>query len=108
MKKLLVASMILLAAFVTDSAACAAEPVQIDIRKFAFSPAEVTVPVGSTVIWTNDDETPHTVAANDHGFVSKALDTGDRYEHTFDQEGDVSYFCTVHPFMTGKIHVRKP
>jgi plastocyanin len=86
----------------------AAEPVTIDIAKFAFAPKEITVAPGTTVVWINHDETPHTVSAADHGFVSKALDTDDRYEHTFAEEGDVAYFCTVHPFMTGVVHVRKP
>jgi plastocyanin len=86
----------------------AAEPVTVDISKFAFAPKEVTVAPGTTVVWINHDETPHTVAASDHAFVSKALDTDDRYEHTFADEGDVAYFCTVHPFMTGVVHVRKP
>jgi plastocyanin len=86
----------------------AAEPVTIDIAKFAFGPKEVTIAPGTTVVWVNHDETPHTVAASDHSFVSKALDTDDRYEHTFAGEGDIPYFCTVHPFMTGVVHVRKP
>ncbi len=86
----------------------AAQPITIDIRKFAFEPKEVTIAPGTTVVWVNHDETPHTVAAVDHSFVSKALDTDDRYEHTFDDEGDIDYFCTVHPFMTGVVHVRKP
>ncbi len=86
----------------------AAEPVTVDIVKFAFTPKEITVAPGTTVVWINHDETPHTVAASDHGFASKALDTDDRYEHTFVDEGDIPYFCTVHPFMTGVVHVRKP
>jgi plastocyanin len=91
-----------------STALAAAEPVTIDIGRFAFGPKEVTVAPGTTVVWVNHDETPHTVAASDHSFVSKALDTDDRYEHTFAAEGDVEYFCTVHPFMTGVVHVRKP
>jgi plastocyanin len=86
----------------------ATEPVTVDIVKFAFTPKEITVAPGTTVVWINHDETPHTVSAADHAFVSKALDTDDRYEHTFTEEGDVAYFCTVHPFMTGVVHVRKP
>jgi plastocyanin len=86
----------------------AAEPATVDIAKFAFSPKEITVAPGTTIVWINHDETPHTVSASDHAFVSQALDTDDRYEHTFAEEGDVPYFCTVHPFMTGVVHVRKP
>ena len=51
--------------------------------------------------------TPNTVTATDKAFDSKALDTSDRYEHTFSSEGDYAYYCTVHPFMTGVVHVRK-
>jgi plastocyanin len=92
---------------VAASAANAAEPVRIEIDTFKFQPPEITVPVGATVVWVNRDETPHTIAASDEAWVSKALDTNDTYAHTFDQEGDVAYFCTVHPFMTGIVHVRK-
>ena len=91
-----------------STALSAAEPVTVDIGKFAFGPKEITVAPGTTVVWVNHDETPHTIAASDHSFVSKALDTDDRYEHTFADEGDIPYFCTVHPFMTGVVHVRKP
>jgi plastocyanin len=90
------------------TAATAAAPVQVDIRKFAFSPQEITIPPGTTVRWINDDETPHTIAAENAGFTSPGLDTGDGYEHTFDKEGDVTYFCSVHPFMKGVVHIRKP
>jgi plastocyanin len=79
----------------------------IEIRKFAFAPKEITVAPGTKVTWTNRDETPHTISAADKTFLSKAMDTDDRYEYTFASEGDFSYFCTLHPFMTGIVHVRK-
>ena len=85
----------------------AAPAAQVDITKFAFAPQEITVAPGTRVVWTNHDETPHTVASNDKSFVSKGLDTDDTYEHTFEREGDFAYVCTVHPFMTGVVHVRK-
>jgi plastocyanin len=52
------------------------------------------------------DETLYRTS-NDKSFASKGLDTDDKFEHTFASEGDFSYFCTVHPFMTGVVHVRK-
>ena len=87
--------------------AAAVETPSIAIEKFAFAPKEITVAPGTTIAWTNRDETPHTVAAQDHHFVSKAMDTGDRFEYTFSDEGDFTYFCTLHPFMTGIVHVRR-
>ena len=100
-------SMSVAIALACTTLARAAEPSQITITKFAFEPKEITVAPGTNVVWTNKDETPHTVASNDKSFASKGLDTGDTYEHTFDREGDFAYICTVHPFMTGVVHVRK-
>lgn len=87
-------------------AAHAGDTVTIDIGKFAFTPREVTVAPGTTVVWINHDETPHTVSTPDKAFTSPAMDTDDRYEHAFEAPGDHAYFCTLHPFMTGVVHVR--
>jgi len=99
-----------LCAAIVASASCAAATLPataVEIRKFAFAPQEITVAPGTKVIWTNRDETPHSVAAADKSFASKGLDTDDRFEHTFASEGDFSYSCTLHPFMTGIVHVRR-
>ena len=79
----------------------------LNITKFAFAPKEITVAPGTTVVWTNRDDTPHTVVSGDKSFASKGLDTDDKFEHTFATEGDFNYICSVHPFMTGVVHVRK-
>jgi plastocyanin len=89
------------------AAASPAPTVDLNIAKFAFAPKEITVVPGTKIIWTNRDDTPHTVASDDKSFASKGLDTDDRFEHTFTSEGDFNYICTVHPFMTGVVHVRK-
>jgi plastocyanin len=89
------------------AAATPAPSVDLNIAKFAFAPKEITIAPGTKIIWTNRDETPHTVTSNDKSFASKGLDTDDKFEHTFASEGDFSYICTVHPFMTGVVHVRK-
>ena len=85
----------------------AADTSTIAIEKFAFTPKEITIKPGTTVVWTNHDETPHTIATSDKSFASKAMDTGDKFEFTFANEGDFSYFCTLHPFMTGIVHVHR-
>jgi plastocyanin len=84
-----------------------AATVDINIAKFAYGPKEITIAPGTKVVWINHDETPHTVTSTDKSFGSKGLDTDDKFEHTFASEGDFSYICTVHPFMTGVVHVRK-
>jgi len=81
--------------------------VDVDIAKFTFGPKDITVAPGTRIRWTNHDEAPHTVAANDKTFASKGLDTDDAFEHEFATEGDFAYICTVHPFMTGVVHVKK-
>ena len=89
------------------NAASDGRPVQIDIAKFGFAPKEITVAPGTRIVWTNRDEAPHTVTSTEKKFASKGMDTDDKFEHTFDSEGDFNYICTVHPFMTGIVHVRK-
>lgn len=103
-----VAAAMVAATFAIGAAAAEPRTVTVDITKFAFAPKEVTVAPGTKVVWTNHDDTPHTVAANDKTFASKGLDTDDRFEFTFVKEGDFAYVCSVHPFMTGMVHVKKP
>ena len=79
----------------------------VDITQFAFSPREITVAPGTRIVWTNHDGAPHTVTSSDKSFASKGLDTDDKYEHTFAAEGNFTYYCTLHPMMTGVVHVRK-
>jgi len=91
----------------TFAASPTAPIVDIDIAKFAYGPKEITVAPGTKIVWTNHDETPHTVTSNDKSFASKGMDTDDKFEHVFASEGDFNYICTVHPFMTGVVHVHK-
>jgi plastocyanin len=70
---------------------------------FAFSPATLTVPLGTTVRWTNATSAPHTVTAA--GFDSGTIPSGGTYSHTFTQAGTFSYRCAFHPNMTGTIVV---
>ena len=84
------------------------DKVVVNITKFAFAPKDITVAPGTTIVWTNRDEAPHTVTSRDKTFGSKGLDTNDTFEYTFATEGDFAYICAVHPFMTGTVHVRKP
>jgi len=89
------------------TAAGPAPTAEVRIAKFEYGPKEITIAPGTKVVWTNADETPHTVSSNDRSFASKGLDTDDKFEHVFSQEGDFGYICTVHPFMTGVVHVHK-
>jgi len=79
----------------------------VNISDFKFNPATLTVPVGTTVTWTNQDEEPHTVAAKDGSFHSPGMDTHATYSFTFTTAGSYDYICSIHPFMTGTVVVTK-
>lgn len=85
-----------------------AEAPTVAIAEFSFAPATLTVAPGTTVTWSNRDDTPHTVKASDRSFASRPLDTGDRFSFTFSAPGEFSYFCSLHPRMVGKVIVRAP
>ena len=78
----------------------------VTIDNFTFAPPELIVAAGTTVKWVNRDDIPHTVVEGNTSFRSKALDTDDSFTYTFANAGTFSYFCSLHPHMTGKIIVR--
>ncbi len=78
----------------------------VRIDNFSFSPATLTVPVGTTVRWTNADDIPHTIVSDEKIFKSKALDTDEQFTYTFTKPGTYGYFCGLHPKMTAKIVVQ--
>jgi len=81
-------------------------PVAIAIDNFSFTPQKITVKAGTTITWTNRDDIPHTVVSTDQAFKSKTLDTDDKFTTTLAKPGTYTYFCSIHPKMTGKIIVQ--
>ena len=79
---------------------------QVKIDNFSFEPREITVAAGTTVVWTNRDDVPHTVTSSNDKFGSKALDTDDAFSFTFKDPGKYEYYCSVHPKMTGTVIVK--
>lgn len=77
----------------------------VSIKNFAFAPETITVKVGTTVTWTNNDQDAHTVTAMDHTFASQPLSPGDSFHFTFTKTGSYAYLCTIHPFMTATVVV---
>ena len=77
-----------------------------------FVPDTVTVSVGGTVTWTNNDAAAHTVTSGTASdgpngtFDSSIFMSKKTFEHTFDDAGTYDYFCVVHPWMTGKVVVQ--
>ena len=85
-----------------------AAPVQIHIDNFTFEPAEVTIPVGTKVTWTNHDDVPHTATstAKPRQFDSGTLDTDEHFSYVFATPGTYDYFCALHKHMTARITVK--
>ena len=79
--------------------------------KECFIPDTVTIKVGDTITWSNDDSAAHTVtsgtveAGSTGAFDSSLFMSGTTYEFTFDKAGKYDYFCMVHPWMTGEVIV---
>ena len=79
---------------------------EIKIDNFVFGPQTLTVPVGATVTWTNEDDIPHTSVSTEGLFKSKVLDTDENFSFTFSKAGTYPYFCSIHPKMTGSVVVQ--
>ncbi len=85
-----------------------ANEVRSDIKDFVLE--DLTVPVGTTVIWENRDGTPHTTTSGNSPSPSGVWDSpllrqGGAFQFTFDQPGSFPYFCTVHPDMVATVTV---
>jgi plastocyanin len=77
-----------------------------------YKPADARVEKGTTITWTNDDQiVPHTVTAGNPktgpsgDFDSGIMASDGKFSHTFDKEGVYDYYCTIHPWMEGKVTI---
>jgi amicyanin len=93
-------------AVLTTAAVAAPTGPTVSIDNFTFSPPTITVGVGSTVTWVNQDDIPHTVVSTDKAFKSHVMDTDEKFSFTFTRPGEYAYFCSLHPHMVGKVVVK--
>lgn len=76
-----------------------------------YSPLNLEISVGTTVTWVNDDSVPHNIQSMDENgnviqlFNSPPLNTGDRFDCTFEEEGVYNYYCSFHPWRVGLVTV---
>jgi len=84
-----------------------------DVSSSAFyMPLNLEISAGTTVTWTNDDSVPHTVQSQDEFgnvialFNSAPLNTGDKFEYTFEEAEVYNYFCSFHPWRVGVVTVK--
>src|SRR4029434_4503694 len=81
---------------------------KIEIKDFVFNPQTITVKSGEKITWINRDEEPHTIVSVEKQFKkSSALDTDQEFSITAGPPGTYTYYCSVHPKMTGTIVVEK-
>lgn len=90
----------------TSSGSGATSAKAVVIQNYAYKPARIAVPVGTTVTFTNRDSTPHTATSRESGaFESGSIDTGRSGQVTLEATGTFAYYCVFHPFMKGTIVV---
>jgi plastocyanin len=78
----------------------------VTIKDYTFKPAKITVPVGTTVDFSNEDSTAHTATSTESGaFESGAIQPGKSASITLKKAGTFTYYCAFHPFMKGTIVV---
>ena len=93
----------------------AATTTAVDVKDFTYVPEAITVSVGATVTWTNQDKFSHTVtqgSPDDPGEFEGKLGERDSFEAkglttewTFDESGTYQYYCRYHPNMRGTVIV---
>ena len=73
-----------------------AETKTVSMKDFKFDPKTITVNVGDTITWTNNDTAEHTAQADDGSFDSKDVGAGKSSSITFAKAGTFAYYCKYH------------
>jgi len=81
-----------------------------ELSDSCYVPSIITVNQGEKITWSNDDVAFHSVTSGEYDaptdlFDSGHLDPGEKFSVTFDQKGEYDYFCTLHPWMKGRVIV---
>ncbi len=79
--------------------------VEVIMTNRSYDPETVTIKVGDTVMWVNEDAPQHDVVADNGEFKSDLFDKGQTFSFTFTQAGTYPYHCSIHPGMTGTVIV---
>jgi plastocyanin len=77
----------------------------VTIDAAQFSPAELEVRGGDTIVWVNKDILAHTATSASGGFDSKVIEAGKSWQLVARKKGDFPYVCSFHP-MNGRLIVR--
>lgn len=89
-----------------EGAPAESAPGAVAMKGIRFQPADITVKVGDTITWTNEDAVDHDAVDEEGGkFKSELFSKGETFEYTAEEPGTINYVCTVHPGMDGTITV---
>jgi plastocyanin len=91
---------------VTNPPAGGPQSVQVIMTDRSYDPKEVTVNVGDTITWVNEDAPQHDVVADNGEFKSELFDSGGTFSFTFAEAGTYPYHCSIHPGMVGTVIVK--
>lgn len=100
--------LILLATLLVGPVACGSDSNAVAIKNFAFAPSTLQVSAGTSVTWTNNDQTAHTSTADKSSpasWDSANVAPGATFSYTFAKAGTYTYHCNIHDYMTGTITV---
>ena len=85
----------------------AAGPQEVGMKNLRFRPTQVAMKVGERVTWRNEDAADHNVVAiRGASFRSRAFGKGKTYSYVPERSGRISYVCTLHPQMRGRLDVK--
>ena len=89
-------------------AASAAKPAvhTVTIEGTQFRPGELTVKIGDSIVWINNDPFPHTVTSRTGGFDSGQIQPGKSWKYRAVKKGEFAYVCSLHPTMQATLRVR--
>ena len=81
-----------------------------DETNTCYIPSKISIRQGESVTWLNEDAAFHSVTSgtyeNPNGmFDSGHLDPNESFTVKFEESGTFDYFCTLHPWMKGKVIV---
>jgi plastocyanin len=83
------------------------DSVSVTIRDFTYFPEDLSVNLGAEVTWLNEDGVIHDATDRDGAWETELLGEGESGTITLDEPGSFEYYCTVHPYMEGRLIVRE-
>jgi plastocyanin len=93
--------------FPTGAVAMKSGATDVNINAFAFGPGKIVAPAGSTISWTNADDSPHQVTVTGAPLKTAVILRGQSADLTFKEPGVFSYNCALHPGMKGSVEIVK-